>query len=111
VPTKLIEKEETKEDAPEVLRTVFKYKVEHGVNIFELPLGSVVRHFDQQLTNVSPTFDEANMYIWVEQDRVANGTQMRHFKFIGTGHNIPTGGEYVATSMQGPFVWHLYEIL
>lgn len=92
-------------------RTVFKYPINHEVTKLELPLGSKVLMFDQQMTNVDPNFAQANLFIWVEQDRVPNGTQERHFQIIGTGHNIPEEAEYIKSCQQGPFVWHLYERL
>ena len=34
---------------------------------------------------------------------------LRGFAIIGTGHDVPSGAEYVGTAHVGPFVWHVFE--
>lgn len=39
--------------------------------------------------------------------------QVRRFAIFGTGHALPaeTEGCYVGSAQDGPFVWHLFELL
>lgn len=50
--------------------------------------------------------------IWAIVDPGASKV-VRRFQIFGTGHEIPALNEgcYVGTAQEGPFVWHLFELL
>lgn len=93
-------------------RTIYKYPILLGeINNILVPCGSKILMFGTQLTNRDPSFHEANLFVWIEQDRNTNPPlHHRKFEVIGTGHTVPADGEYVGSTQQGPFVWHLYEL-
>ena len=47
--------------------------------------------------------------LWAEIDPDAD-TEMRHFRVIGTGHIVPENAEHVGSYIDGPFMWHVYEV-
>ena len=82
---------------------VFKYAIEHGRTTIGMPEGSTVVHVAMQDKHVT---------LWAE---VTDGGQpeLREFLIVGTGQTIPdrVPFQHVGTVMDGPFVWHVYEIL
>ena len=38
-----------------------------------------------------------------------NDLERRHFRIFGTGYSIPEGYEYIGTTLDDLFVWHLFE--
>lgn len=34
----------------------------------------------------------------------------RRFRVYGTGHAVPAGLDWCGTAIDGPFVWHLFEV-
>jgi hypothetical protein len=47
--------------------------------------------------------------IWFEVDP-ANLSRARRFQWIGTGRPAPLPATYMASVVDAPFVWHLYEV-
>lgn len=87
------------------MKTVFKYTVpitDHPVQI-GLPHQHIIRHIGYQSRN-AVTF-------WAEvPDEPDMNPITRLFQVFGTGHQIPDSAVYIGTSIQGEFVWHLYEV-
>jgi hypothetical protein len=50
------------------------------------------------------------IYAWAETDGVG-GAVTRTFCVVPTGGNVPYAGSYLGTVFEGPFVWHMYEVL
>lgn len=88
------------------MKTIYKYTVDLShLTGLALPPSAKVLRFGTQ---------EGDMFIWVELD-TQEPTEERFFQIIGTGHPLPELegriAEYVGTADQGPFVWHLYELV
>jgi len=81
---------------------IFKYPFETFTADLELPKGAVFLHAECQ--------DNVPMF-WFRIDK-RNELETRKFYLIGTGHPYnPIGMRYLKTFIQGPFVWHLHEIM
>ncbi len=91
---------------------VWKYPINAGTtDVFsiDMPAGASILHFGNH---------DGAMAIWaiVSPERLQ---EARHFRICGTGHRIEYpkpgwegyGAVYVGTVFDGPFVWHLFEIL
>lgn len=87
------------------MTTVWKYQhdlLDGGdFATFEMPEGAEVRHVGMQ---------DGLVTLWAEVDAAAWSTP-RTFVIGGTGHQIPEGARYVGTVHDGPFVWHIFEVL
>jgi hypothetical protein len=87
------------------MKTIYKYPLGFNEGVAEtklsLPSGFVVRQFAMQ--NGEPTF-------WAEVDTEARKSAAI-FRILGTGHPIPENGHYIATCFDGPFVWHLFQLV
>lgn len=46
------------------------------------------------------------MWVQVETDAP---THERHFTILGTGHELTNVSRYISTTIDGAFVWHLFE--
>lgn len=82
-------------------RIVLKYPMV-GDSSTDMPVNSTVLHFDTQAG--VPT-------IWVETDAYPSQRERRNFVIIGMGMVVPEGGVHRGTTLDGAFVWHLYEVL
>ncbi len=82
------------------MRTVHKFPVTTVVPI-SLPPDARVLHFAEQ---------GGRLCAWVELD-TAQRTVPRMFQVVGTGHQLHRNAVYCGTCQQGPFVWHLYELV
>jgi hypothetical protein len=84
-------------------RTIWKFPLSHGVAEVQMPLDAEVACFDFQ--NGAPC-------IWAIVDPDVLSVT-RRFEIFGTGHPLPAEDEccYVGTTQDGPFVWHLFELL
>jgi hypothetical protein len=85
------------------MRTIFKYSfgVTNPKATFALQAGATPRRIAMQ---------DRCVCIWVEldsDDRIKNRT----FQVVGTGQEIPKNWHYVGTCDDGPFVWHVGELL
>jgi hypothetical protein len=81
------------------MKEIWKYKVE---NVLEMPKGAEILAVKVQ--------DSFNVCIWAKVDPEME-TETRMFEVIGTGHPFDdTNKEYIETYLDGPFVWHLFEI-
>lgn len=68
---------------------------------FKMPKDAEVAYFD---------FQDAAPCIWAIVDPMRE-KETRRFQIFGTGHDLPEHACYVGTAQQGPFVWHLFELL
>jgi hypothetical protein len=85
-----------------MVKQIWKYKVE---NVIEMPLDAEI--LDVQLQN-GQMF---NACIWAKVNP-ENELEKRKFVVIGTGHSFDdTNHKYIGTYQDGPFVWHLFEIV
>lgn len=85
------------------MKKIFKYGVgEPGSEVkLSLRVGAKVVHFDVQ---------NDQLFIWVLLDPTVMVTVIRMFQVLGTGWDIPSDSEYVATVLHNQFVWHLFEV-
>jgi hypothetical protein len=84
-------------------RTIWKFPLSHGVAEIQMPMDAEVACF---------AFQNGSPCIWaIVNLGVLNNT--RRFEIFGTGHQLPDEDEcaYVGTTQDGPFVWHLFELL
>lgn len=84
------------------MRTVYKYSLEVQDNVaVEMKRGADTLHFAMQ--GGSPT-------IWALVNPDAP-LETRVFRLAGTGHplELPETLDYIGTTFDGPFVWHLFE--
>jgi len=80
------------------MRRVFKYELAVQEE-FYAPQGARFLHFDHQ--GETPC-------VWLEVDGDEEELKLFQFSIVGTGWDVPDGAEYLATSLVGAFVWHLY---
>lgn len=81
------------------MRTVYKYVLPPAPeSVVAWPLGSRVVRFGPQ---------GENLFIWAEV-QTDNPPADARFKVVGTGQEIATPWQHVASCEQGALVWHLY---
>lgn len=90
------------------MRTIWKFSIpnRHKTDVFSvpMPLGSLPLFFAKQ---------DGALTLWAEVDSdqvVCDKT----FLVVGTGYQIDVPSDsrrYVGTCFDGPFVWHLFEIV
>lgn len=81
---------------------IFKYPIEIGQFSVTMPKGSIF--LSAELQNDRP-------YFWAAVN-TENDVETRDFEIIGTGHKFDEQDKkYLATFQQGPFVWHLHEVI
>ena len=85
------------------MKTIYKYPFPHGMDTaaIEMHRGAVVRRVAMQ--------GDA-LCIWAEVDS-ADLKSVRHFRIVGTGHEIPENGHYLGSCDDDPLVWHVIEIV
>lgn len=82
------------------MMSVFKYQLPDPCDVFQLmlPVGAEVLHVDQR-------------YLWARADTKVD-LEPRFFRWAGTGHSLGRDvGAHVGSWLEGPFVWHLFEIV
>ena len=82
------------------MKTIYKYQLP-GVGALKLPLGAQI--LTVQLQNGSPT-----LWALVQPD---NALVDRTISIVGTGSEVEDNMKYICTYMDGPFLWHAFEIL
>lgn len=85
------------------MRTIWKISVpvDDQRHIFDLPPGPIVHAGRQHRSG--------QVEVWVEVDSDQPPEPIA-FQCYGTGHPIPADADYIGTSIDGPFVWHVYEV-
>jgi hypothetical protein len=84
-------------------RSVWKYTVPIADAVASLVMPALA-----QIVRVG-TQEPGQVTFWAEVSP-DGPTVLRGFRVYGTGHTIAPGDEYVGTTFEGPFVWHLYEV-
>lgn len=102
---------ETTEEA--VTRRPFRYELAINDEPQELPAGKILHLTEYRKKNI--TGERQRIEVWVEitldgPDFTGSITNTQHVQVIGTGHPIPDGSEHLASCLDGPFVWHLYQV-
>lgn len=85
------------------MRTIWKYSLPLTDDVygFVIPRGGKIVHVAMQGIYVA---------MWVDV-YTPNQTETRLFVIRGTGHEIThTDAAYIGTAMDGPFVWHVFEV-
>lgn len=93
------------------MRRIFKYPIPLPSLEPEHPGGAKIQ-MPKFSAVVSVGLDPQGVFcIWAEVDPDAiYGYDEREFVIAGTGHFVPEGGAHIGQVVQGPFVWHLYEV-
>jgi len=89
------------------MRTIWKFALPTAtVDFFDIdmPRGAVILRLAPQ---------GGVPHLWAEVDSEAEEAERRSFQIVGTGGPVPTAcaKAYLGSWEQGPFVWHLYELL
>ncbi len=83
------------------MNAVWKYAISSGVTRLEVPIGATFLHADVQ---------GGQACVWAIVDP-ASGTETRHILFRGTGYYIEHQiVRHIGTMLDGPFVWHVFEV-
>lgn len=82
------------------MRTVHKFQI-------GFPSTTLLLHKDAKLVHLAYSTDHAD--VWFEVD--TNAMQvLRQLSYIGTGREVPPQAVHLDTIMDGPYVWHLYDL-
>ena len=85
-----------------MIKQIWKFKVE---NFIEMPKGAEI------LTVQIQDGQMFNACIWAKVNP-ENELEKRHFIVVGTGQGFQDDNtNYIGTYQDGPFVWHLFEII
>lgn len=94
-------------------RAVLRFELEATDQVHTIPAGKVVLFTEQRRAH--RTERRGRVEVWVEtalQSRttaaLSIGTQ--EVQIFGTGQLIPAGAAHLASALDGPLVWHLYQI-
>jgi hypothetical protein len=95
------------------MKTIYKYELNYGKTVIDMPEGARVVHFGMAVPLSSVVADEfqgAYLYLWAEVD-LDMPEKRRTFNVYGTGMSMH--GTYIASCFDNTFphtmVWHLYE--
>jgi len=86
-----------------MIETIWKYLLQPGHNMFEVPAHSHIVH-----VGCDPNGDPAAWY------QVVEGVETREEELmvVGTGHDFDgKAWEYHSSIHQGPFVWHVLTVM
>jgi hypothetical protein len=84
------------------MRTIHKFPVSFGEAIIKLPVRAKFLHFADQAGQLT---------VWFELDSEVTSQMFRRYQVFPTGGVIPYGAGWLGTCQQGPFMWHLYELI
>lgn len=85
-----------------MIKQIWKYKLDSVHNEIQIPL-------DGKVLAVQTQNEIPHIWVLVNSD---NEVQTRTFTVVGTGHSFDdTNKKYIGTFQDGPFVWHLFEIV
>ena len=90
------------------MRTVWKYslRITDGQQGVMMPAGAKVLPF-VHMQGRFPTF-------WADipdSEVLVGDLEKRYFVVHGTGHRVGANEVYIGTYMDGPFVWHVFEVI
>ena len=82
-----------------MIKQIWKYKFNYGI---EMPL-------DAKILTIQTQDGEPTIWALVNPN---NELEIRNFRIVGTGNPFDdTNYTYIGTFQDGPFVWHLFEII
>jgi hypothetical protein len=84
------------------MRAIYKYPLRAFFN--RVPI-----HEDGKLLHVAYDGAEHCLCVWAEID-TDHPICDRKIQLVGTGHEVLSGGVYIGTAKDGPFVWHVYDL-
>lgn len=85
------------------MHTVHKFAVPHIGEVFEIRGGP-------SFTPLTMMKQGESHQMWAEVETQEDPIWPYLFIVVGTGHFIPPGFDWIATTQEGPFVWHLYGV-
>lgn len=74
---------------------------QHPVRIVKMPTSAKI---------ICAKLIRKSIVFWAEVDSL-EPTVSRYFEVVGTGRTVPENSQYRETFFDGPYVWHLYEII
>ena len=83
------------------MKAIYKYPLTLSDNPISMPKGAEI--LTVKLQNEIPT-------VWVLIDTNEYLQESRLIVIRGTGQAIEDNAKYIATYMDGPFVWHAFEL-
>jgi hypothetical protein len=82
------------------MKTIYKYTIT-GRNKIEMPIGASI---------LSVNMQGRDYCIWALVD-TERSTEARDFEVVGTGWELDDNMHYIGTCYDGPFVWHIMEVI
>lgn len=82
------------------MKTIYKYRFNETL---ELPCGA-------EFLKVATQSEAGLICLWFLVD-VDQPKEHREFRIHGTGHLVDDNERYLDTFFEGPYVWHLFEVL
>lgn len=83
------------------MNKIYKYSLNRHDTSVQLPAGANVVHAAEQNGTIC-------LWAMVDPDKPL---ETRKFSVVGTGWDIEGRACYIATVHEGPFVWHILEVL
>lgn len=83
------------------MKTIWKFKITKSEQYYELPAGARVLRFAPQ---------NGSTYFWALLDQNAPLAR-RAFGVFGTGWDIPDDATHMQSCEDGPYIWHLFELV
>jgi hypothetical protein len=83
------------------MKTIYKYQLTLSDSPITMPKGAEI--LTVKLQNDTPT-------LWALIDTDIYLEESRLIVIRGTGHPVEDNAKYITTYMDGPFVWHAFEL-
>lgn len=83
------------------MKTIYKYPLTSRDCTLTLAAGAEI--LTVKLQNDIPT-------LWAIVDKDGDLNFSRHICIVGTGWELRDNMEYITTYLDGPFVWHVFEV-
>lgn len=84
------------------MKNIYKYRIDFIGSTILLPTNARVKRVAVQ---------EGAICLWIEHD-LDKGTKFgRRYQVFATGVDIPDSAIWQGTFFDGPFVWHVYEVV
>jgi hypothetical protein len=86
------------------MKTIHKYPISNGVFELKIPAGAKI---------LDAFVQDGEPFLWAEVETF-NQLQTERFMTLGTGHPFPSSVRsytYISTFQDGPYIWHLYQII
>ena len=97
---------------------VLRYRIEVQDKPVVLPAGKVLLVVKER-QDIFSTF--GHLEVWIQAETLVGWPDVRtqgttgavgtqELLIVGTGHLVPDGAEHVGSTVDGPFVWHVYRM-